>query len=161
MRELRFLGAKALAWWDAPVPQLLSETDALVRPFIAARARSARPRWATNRSRPSALVVHSAGRAGLSATPCVRWADQMLVRVPAGVDPLSVASACRCGRCISTAARFMGGSRTPARICRRFQPALVTTLIANWDDAPRALLERSTKVVIRREPRGLALAAPR
>lgn len=33
-----------------------------------------------------------------------------------------------------------------------FDPAKVTTLVADWDDAPRALLERSTKVVIRRAP---------
>ena len=39
---------------------------------------------------------------------------------------------------------------------KSFDPALVTTLVANWNDAPRALLERSTKVVIRRDPLGLA-----
>ena len=39
---------------------------------------------------------------------------------------------------------------------KQFDPALVTTLVAGWDDAPRALLERSTKVVIRRSPLGLA-----
>ncbi len=38
----------------------------------------------------------------------------------------------------------------------RFDPARVTTLVAPWEDAARALLERSTKVVIRREPLGLA-----
>ena len=31
-----------------------------------------------------------------------------------------------------------------------FDPAKVSTLVADWDDAPRALLEHSTKVVIRR-----------
>ena len=31
-----------------------------------------------------------------------------------------------------------------------FDPTKVTTLIADWDDAPRALRERSTKVVLRR-----------
>jgi alcohol dehydrogenase len=35
---------------------------------------------------------------------------------------------------------------------RLFDPAIVTTLVADWDDAPRALLERSTKVVIARRP---------
>ena len=34
----------------------------------------------------------------------------------------------------------------------KFRPELVTTLLADWDDAPRAFLERTTKVVIRREP---------
>ncbi len=33
---------------------------------------------------------------------------------------------------------------------RRFQPEKVTTLVANWEDAPRVFLEDSTKVVIRR-----------
>lgn len=33
---------------------------------------------------------------------------------------------------------------------RRFQPEKVTTLVANWEDAPQAFLEDSTKVVIRR-----------
>jgi alcohol dehydrogenase len=35
---------------------------------------------------------------------------------------------------------------------KRFDPSRVNTLVADWDDAPRALLERSTKVVVRREP---------
>lgn len=34
----------------------------------------------------------------------------------------------------------------------RLRPELVTTLIASWEDAPRALLERTTKVVIMRAP---------
>jgi alcohol dehydrogenase len=33
-----------------------------------------------------------------------------------------------------------------------FDPSIVTSLVAAWDDAPTALLERSTKVVLRREP---------
>jgi threonine dehydrogenase-like Zn-dependent dehydrogenase len=33
-----------------------------------------------------------------------------------------------------------------------FDPTIVTSLVAAWDDAPSALLERSTKVVLRREP---------
>lgn len=33
-----------------------------------------------------------------------------------------------------------------------FDPTIVTSLVAAWDDAPTALLERSTKVVLRREP---------
>ena len=37
-----------------------------------------------------------------------------------------------------------------------FDPGKVNTLVASWEDAPRALLERSTKVVIRRAPLGLA-----
>ncbi len=41
-----------------------------------------------------------------------------------------------------------------------FDPALVSTLVADWGDAPRALLEHSTKVVVRRPPLGLGLAAP-
>ena len=40
----------------------------------------------------------------------------------------------------------------------RFDPARVNTLVAPWDDAPRALLERSTKVVVHRAPLGLAMA---
>ncbi len=39
---------------------------------------------------------------------------------------------------------------------RKFDPGLVTTLLADWNDAPRALLERSTKVVVHRPP----LASP-
>lgn len=42
----------------------------------------------------------------------------------------------------------------------RFRPELVTTLLADWDDAPRAFLTRTTKVVIRREPLGVARRAP-
>lgn len=34
----------------------------------------------------------------------------------------------------------------------KLDPTIVTSLVAPWDDAPRALLERSTKVVLRREP---------
>jgi alcohol dehydrogenase len=34
----------------------------------------------------------------------------------------------------------------------RFDPAKVTTLVAEWDDAPQAFLERTTKVVVRRAP---------
>ena len=37
-----------------------------------------------------------------------------------------------------------------------FEPGKVNTLVASWEDAPRALLERSTKVVIRRAPLRLA-----
>ena len=33
---------------------------------------------------------------------------------------------------------------------RKFKPELVTTLVANWDDAPKAYLERGTKIVIKR-----------
>src|SRR6266702_679580 len=33
-----------------------------------------------------------------------------------------------------------------------FKPEKVTTLVANWDDAPRAFLERTTKVVVKRDP---------
>jgi threonine dehydrogenase-like Zn-dependent dehydrogenase len=33
---------------------------------------------------------------------------------------------------------------------RRFQPEKVTTVLADWDDAPHAFLERTTKVVIQR-----------
>jgi threonine dehydrogenase-like Zn-dependent dehydrogenase len=35
----------------------------------------------------------------------------------------------------------------------RFDPAPVTTLTADWDDAPEAFLERTTKVVVQRAPR--------
>jgi hypothetical protein len=31
---------------------------------------------------------------------------------------------------------------------RRFQPEKVTTMVANWEDAPQAFLEDTTKVVI-------------
>lgn len=34
----------------------------------------------------------------------------------------------------------------------RFDPARVTTLVADWDDAPLAFLERTTKVVVQRAP---------
>jgi alcohol dehydrogenase len=34
----------------------------------------------------------------------------------------------------------------------KFKPEKVTTLVANWDDAPRAFLERTTKVVVKRDP---------
>lgn len=54
----------------------------------------------------------------------VPWADAMLVRALAGVDPLALASD-----------KLPGGFRT---------------------DAPRALLERATKLVLRRAPLGLA-----
>ena len=33
---------------------------------------------------------------------------------------------------------------------KKFQPEKVTTLVANWDDAPDAYLERTTKVVVHR-----------
>jgi threonine dehydrogenase-like Zn-dependent dehydrogenase len=39
-----------------------------------------------------------------------------------------------------------------------FDPSKLNPLVADWDDAPRALLERSTKVVLRRAPLGLATA---
>ena len=42
---------------------------------------------------------------------------------------------------------------------KRFDPSQLTTLVADWDDAPRALLERSTKVVVRRAPLGISSAA--
>jgi alcohol dehydrogenase len=42
-----------------------------------------------------------------------------------------------------------------------FDPSIVTSLVAPWDDAPRALLERSTKVVLRREPLHQRAASPR
>jgi threonine dehydrogenase-like Zn-dependent dehydrogenase len=35
---------------------------------------------------------------------------------------------------------------------KAFDPTVVTSLLAPWDDAPSALLERSTKVVLHREP---------
>jgi alcohol dehydrogenase len=38
---------------------------------------------------------------------------------------------------------------------RSFDPTVVTSLVASWDDAPRALLERSTKIVLKRKPLGL------
>jgi threonine dehydrogenase-like Zn-dependent dehydrogenase len=38
----------------------------------------------------------------------------------------------------------------------RFKPERVTTLLAAWDDAPRAFLERTTKVVVHRSPLGTA-----
>jgi alcohol dehydrogenase len=34
----------------------------------------------------------------------------------------------------------------------RFDPRIVNTLVADWEDAPHALLERTTKVVLRRAP---------
>lgn len=34
----------------------------------------------------------------------------------------------------------------------KFRPEKVTTLVADWDDAPRAFLERTTKVVVKRAP---------
>jgi len=34
----------------------------------------------------------------------------------------------------------------------KFKPEKVTTLTASWDDAPRAFLERTTKVVVKRDP---------
>jgi len=33
---------------------------------------------------------------------------------------------------------------------RRFQPEKVTTLVANWENAPQAFLEDTTKVVVQR-----------
>jgi alcohol dehydrogenase len=35
---------------------------------------------------------------------------------------------------------------------RAFDPTIVTSLVASWDDAPSALLERSTKVLLQRKP---------
>jgi len=35
---------------------------------------------------------------------------------------------------------------------RAFDPTIVTSVIAPWDDAPQALLERTTKLVLQREP---------
>ncbi len=40
-----------------------------------------------------------------------------------------------------------------------FDPSRVHTLVADWEDAPRALLERTTKVVLRRPPLGPASRA--
>jgi threonine dehydrogenase-like Zn-dependent dehydrogenase len=37
MQELRFVGRRKLVWADVPEPRLHCETDALVRPFVAAR----------------------------------------------------------------------------------------------------------------------------
>jgi alcohol dehydrogenase len=34
----------------------------------------------------------------------------------------------------------------------KFRPEKVTTLVADWNDAPRAFLERTTKVVVKRDP---------
>jgi alcohol dehydrogenase len=34
----------------------------------------------------------------------------------------------------------------------KFDPSIVTTLVADWNDAPRAMFERTTKVVVRRAP---------
>jgi alcohol dehydrogenase len=34
----------------------------------------------------------------------------------------------------------------------KFKPEKITTLVASWDDAPRAFLERTTKVVVKRDP---------
>jgi alcohol dehydrogenase len=34
----------------------------------------------------------------------------------------------------------------------RFDPSPVTTLAAEWQDAPEAFLERTTKVVVQRPP---------
>ena len=34
----------------------------------------------------------------------------------------------------------------------KFKPEKITTLVADWDDAPRAFLERTTKVVLKRAP---------
>jgi alcohol dehydrogenase len=44
----------------------------------------------------------------------------------------------------------------PLVAARRFEPGKLNTTIAEWDDAPRALLDRSTKVVVRRPPLGFA-----
>jgi threonine dehydrogenase-like Zn-dependent dehydrogenase len=38
----------------------------------------------------------------------------------------------------------------------RLDPSTVNTLVVDWNDAPRALLERSTKLVLQRPPLGLA-----
>jgi hypothetical protein len=35
---------------------------------------------------------------------------------------------------------------------KKFDPSIVTTLVADWDDAPRALFERTTKVILQRAP---------
>lgn len=35
---------------------------------------------------------------------------------------------------------------------RVFKPEIVTTVLADWDDAPRAFLEQTTKVVVKRRP---------
>lgn len=37
MRELNYVGPGALAWRERPDPELVTETDALVRPFVASR----------------------------------------------------------------------------------------------------------------------------
>ena len=34
----------------------------------------------------------------------------------------------------------------------KFNPEKVTTLVANWDDSPWAFVERTTKVVVKRDP---------
>ncbi len=36
---------------------------------------------------------------------------------------------------------------------KKFDPSIVTTLVADWEDAPRALFERTTKVILRRAPK--------
>jgi alcohol dehydrogenase len=40
----------------------------------------------------------------------------------------------------------------------KFKPEKITTLVADWDDAPRAFLERTTKVVVERDPLNSAAA---
>jgi alcohol dehydrogenase len=42
----------------------------------------------------------------------------------------------------------------------KFKPEKVTTLTADWDDAPRTFLERTTKVVVKRDPLNGAAAGP-
>lgn len=36
----------------------------------------------------------------------------------------------------------------------KFKPEVVTTLVADWQDAPRAFLEQTTKVVVKRSTLG-------
>lgn len=52
------------------------------------------------------------------------------------------------GICTGVGGYFM----RKAALTGKFKPEKVTTLVANWDDAPLALLERTTKVVVKRDP---------
>jgi hypothetical protein len=170
MRELVFVRSGTLRWRDAPEPSLTATTDALVRPFIAAHCDG------------DAFYLRHHLRPWLVAGAMLHAVDAAFRRKESHpfAAPFAYGHECSLGG-VCTGIGFYLRHGTPLPLWKMylnrttlhvgvahpradlpallallqrgsFDPSIVTSLVADWEDAPSALLESSTKVVLRREP---------
>lgn len=141
MRELQLVRANHLAWRERPDPVLSEPRDAIVRPFVAGRCDG--DTMPIHRHVSRAMQVGL--RAGFIAPVVASICGDVPFRGPFGIGHEIGVSHVRPH--LPDLLDFIADTEFPAET--------VTTLLADWDDAPEAYRAHTTKLVLHRAPLGV------